>query len=66
MIVNILLARIAARLFNAPLMVDAAKAVAITTAFGGRVVDGAIVIDGPVAADRVAFAGGRPSEQELR
>lgn len=55
--------RIAARIFNTPLMVDAGKAVAIVAGMGGRLIDGQLVIDGPAAIDHVAFSGGRPSEK---
>jgi len=60
---NILLPRIAARLFNTPLMVDERKAVAIMAGLGGRVVDGQLIIDGPAPRDHVAFENGRPSER---
>lgn len=56
---NVRLPHIAARLFNTPLMVDSGKAVAIAGALGGRMIDGAIVIDGPAPLDHVAFAGER-------
>jgi signal peptide peptidase SppA len=60
---SILLPRIAARIFNTPLLVDAGKAIAIVSAIGGRLVDGELVINGPAAIDHVAFSGGRPSEK---
>lgn len=53
---NVLLPRIAARVFNTPLMVDAGKAVAIVAGLGGRLIDGRLVIDGPQAAHHVADA----------
>lgn len=46
--------RIAARVFNTPLMVDAGKAVAIVAGLGGRLIDGQLVIDGPAAVDHVS------------
>ncbi len=58
-----MLPHVAARLFNTPLIVDPAKAVAIVAGIGGRLVDGELVIDGPSAADHLAFSMGRPSEQ---
>ena len=60
---NLLLPQIAARLFNTPLMVDGGKAVAIIAGLGGRLVDGQLIIDGPVPLEHVAFQSGRPSEQ---
>jgi signal peptide peptidase SppA len=59
----ILLPHIAERVFNAPLLIDAGKAVAIISGLGGRLVDGELIIDGPPAVNHVAFANGRPSEQ---
>lgn len=72
---NLALPRIAARVFNTPLMVDAAKASAIVAALGGRMLvgnrarhDGAVdfIIDGAPALDGLAAAAGRPLERAGR
>ncbi len=54
-----LLPRIAARLFDTPLLVDPRKAAAILGALGGRLVPGATELDGITAATHVAFSNGR-------
>jgi len=60
---NILMPRIASRLFGEPLLVDAGKLAAILMGIGGRVVEGGIEMPGGVeAVDHWAFAGGRPSD----
>lgn len=56
------LPHIAARLFDAPLMVDPRKLAAIVSAIGGRVVEGGFTLANVAAIDHVAFAGGRPSQ----
>jgi signal peptide peptidase SppA len=56
---------VAARLFNTPLMVDGAKAVAVVNGLGSRLFDGELVIEGPAPADHVAFSNGRPSMRRL-
>jgi len=56
------LPRIAARVFNTPLLYDAGKAAAFLEAFGGRITGGDIVIDGAAApVYHVAFQNNRPS-----
>lgn len=56
------LPRIAARIFNSPLLYDEAKAVAFLAGLGGRIVDGGVVLVSAVPAiDHVAFENGRPS-----
>lgn len=56
------LPRIAARIFNAPLLYDEAKAVAFLAGLGGRIVDGGVVLANAMPAiDHVAFENGRPS-----
>jgi signal peptide peptidase SppA len=58
---TILLPHVAARIFNVPLMIDAAKAAAIMAGIGGRVVDDGILIEDVEPIDHVAFQNGRPS-----
>lgn len=61
---SLLMARIASRAFNTPLMIDPAKAAAFVMGLGGRIVDGGFVLpDGIDPADHTAFSGGRPSER---
>lgn len=56
------LPRIAARLFNAPLLYDEGKAAAFLAGLGGRIVDGGVVVFSSMPAiDHVAFQNGRPS-----
>lgn len=59
---SIQLPHIAARLFDAPLMIEPRKLAAIVSALGGRMVDGGFSLRGIEAIDHVAFAGGRPSQ----
>ena len=62
----ILRAEIAQRIFNAPLMIHAGKAMAGLAALGGRIVDGGVEIGGgfdPVY--HVAFENGRPSAGKI-
>lgn len=56
------LPHIAARLFDAPLMVDKGKLAAIVAGLGGRILEGGFSID-VSAIDHVAFSKGRPSQQ---
>lgn len=60
---SIRLPHIAARLFDAPLMIDKGKLAAIVAGLGGRMVDGGFTLQGILAIDHIAFAGGRPSQQ---
>jgi signal peptide peptidase SppA len=62
---TILMPRIAARLFDTPLMVDAGKLAAIIGGIGGRIVDGGMLLDDIEAVQHVAFADGRPSMGRL-
>lgn len=62
---SILMPRVAARIFDTPLMIDAGKAAAILAGIGGRVVDGGLVLDSFEAIEHVAFEGGRPSMGRL-
>ncbi|NPU63379.1 S49 family peptidase [Bradyrhizobium sp. 83012] len=56
------LPRIASRVFDTPLMIAESKAIAFLAGFGGRLVDGGVVLPSGIAAtDHVAFANGRPS-----
>lgn len=53
---------IAARLFDTPLLLSPDKLAAMVLGFGGRIVDGGVVImNAPSPSDHIAFAGGRPS-----
>ncbi len=58
---TLLMPQIAARMFDAPLLIDAGKVAAILTGMGGRIVEGGVHFDGIVPVDHVAFAEGRPS-----
>jgi ClpP class serine protease len=60
---SIRLPHIAARLFDAPLLIDPRKLAAIASALGARVVDGGFSLINVAALDHAAFAGGRPSQQ---
>lgn len=60
-----LLARVATRVFDTPLMIDARKAAAILTGIGGRIVEGGVVIAGVEAVEHVAFSSGRASMGRL-
>jgi signal peptide peptidase SppA len=63
---SMMLPRIAARVFNTPLMVDSRKAAAMLAALGGRLDSEGVTLDG--AADQihhVAFEHGRPSAGQL-
>ncbi len=60
---SIHLPHIAARLFDAPLMIDRGKLAAIVAGIGGRVVDGGFSLANIEAINHIAFAGGRPSQQ---
>jgi signal peptide peptidase SppA len=60
-----LMPRVASRIFDTPLMIDAGKAAAIMAGIGGRVVDGGVVIDDVESVQHVAFANGRPSMGRL-
>lgn len=60
---SIHLPHIAARLFDAPLLIDRGKLAAIVAGLGGRMVDGGFSLANVQALSHVAFAGGRPSEQ---
>lgn len=60
---SIHLPHIAARLFDAPLMIDRGKLAAIVAGLGGRMVDGGFSLVGVDALNHIAFAGGRPSQQ---
>jgi signal peptide peptidase SppA len=60
---TILMPRIAGRLFNEPLIVDASKLSAFMAGLGGRIIAGGIVIPDVAAVDHKAFSGGRPSER---
>lgn len=53
--------RIAARLFNAPLMVHPGKAAAVVAGLGGRVTGSEIEIDSRDMVQSVSFPTGRPS-----
>lgn len=57
------LPHIAARLFDAPLMIDKGKLAAIVVGLGGRMIDGGFALEGIQAINHVAFAQGRPSQQ---
>lgn len=59
------LPHIAARLFDAPLMIDKGKLAAIVMGIGGRVVDGGFSFPGVEALNHIAFSAGRPSSQQL-
>lgn len=59
-----LMPRVASRIFDTPLMIDAGKAAAILTGIGGRMVDGGLVLD-VEAVQHVAFSNGRPSMGRL-
>lgn len=59
------LPHIAARLFDAPLMIDGRKLAAIVAGIGGRVVNGGFSLAGIEAVNHVAFSGGRPSREQL-
>ena len=56
-----MLPRIAAHVFNTPLMVHQGKAAAIVAGLGSRMLGGAIDYSGPAAITHVAFENGRPS-----
>lgn len=60
---NVLMPRIAGRLFGEPLMVDQSKLAAFMAGLGGRIVDGGIVLPGVEPVEHQAFAAGRPSER---
>jgi signal peptide peptidase SppA len=60
---SIHLPHIAARLFDAPLMIDKGKLAAIVAGLGGRVVDGGFSLAGIGAINHIAFSAGRPSQQ---
>lgn len=62
---TILLPRVAARIFDTPLMIDAGKAAAIIAGIGGRLVEGGMLIEDVEAVQHVAFANGRPSMGRL-
>jgi len=62
---TILLPRIAARIFDMPLMIDAGKAAAIIAGIGGRLIEGGMLIEDVEAVQHVAFAAGRPSMGRL-
>jgi ClpP class serine protease len=56
------LPRIAARVFDTPLMIAETKAIAFLAGLGGRLIDGGVVLPAGIAAtDHVAFQNGRPS-----
>jgi len=56
------LPRIAARVFNTPLMVDSRKAAAMLSALGGRLDDCGLTLEGAATEiHHVAFENGRPS-----
>lgn len=57
------LPHIAARLFDAPLMIDRRKLAAIVAGLGGRMVDGGFTLAGIEAINHIAFENGRPSQQ---
>lgn len=59
---SIHLPHIAARLFDAPLMIDRGKLAAIVAGLGGRMVDGGFSLAGVEALNHIAFASGRPSQ----
>ena len=60
------LSRLATRVFDAPLLISEAKAIAFLAGIGGRLVDGGVVLPaGAVGTDHVAFSGGRPSLGKL-
>lgn len=56
----LLLPRIAARIFDVPLMVDPRKAAAIMHAVGSRIFAGRVTIEGPAPVEHTAFSHGRP------
>lgn len=60
---TILMPHVAGRLFGEPLMVDPGKLAAILAGFGGRIVEGGLVLPNVAPVDHQAFAGGRPSER---
>jgi signal peptide peptidase SppA len=62
---TILMPRIASRIFDTPLMMDAGKAAAILTGLGGRFVEGGVAINDVEAVQHIAFSGGRPSMGRL-
>ena len=55
------LPRIAARVFNEPLLYDAAKAAAFVEGLGARIIGHELTVPGVVPARHVAFENGRPS-----
>lgn len=57
-----LLPRVAARVFDTPLMVAPQKMAAILAGFGARIVDGGISLDGHESVMHIAFDAGRPSQ----
>lgn len=59
------LPRIAARVFNEPLMYDAGKAAAFVEAFGQRITGHPLELEGVEPLDRVAFQDGRPTMGRL-
>lgn len=60
------LSRIAARVFDTPLLYDEGKAVAFLAGLGGRLVDGGVVLDASIPAiEHTAFENGRPSMGKL-
>lgn len=59
---TLLMPHIASRMFNTPLMIDEAKATAILTGMGGRIVEGGVAFEGAMPVDHIAFAGGRVSD----
>lgn len=56
-----LLPRIAARVFNAPLLIHPGKAAAMLSGIGARIAGRETVLVDPHPVDHVAFANGRPS-----
>lgn len=58
---NYLMPELAGRIFEQPLMMHPAKAAAALMAIGGRIVEGGVVLDGPLPVAHTAFEHGRPS-----